>query len=155
MKNIKIYITILILLIISQNVLAYEYLKPINKNANFKEIINESENNQKFISEYIKKHTKEQNLELFLAWEDIMTPIINNVNNSMNFNTKPDENYLKNLQAQFSKTGIFPYYTNNQYGFSINYSKEYNTFGKYIPNDWSLYLKNLKSPTRIENIIKE
>lgn len=121
-------------------------IKEFSKNMSTQELIQEAKNQQCFISKYLKKHTKEQNLELFLTWEKNINNVVNNRHDfSSGFEKYPNDEYIKDLQAQFSKTGIVPSYnyTNSEYVFSIDYINGNDLFGKNIPNDWSLYLKYL------------
>lgn len=121
-------------------------IKKVTTTMNASELIQATSEQQSFISKYLKNHTKEQNLELFLAWEDNIKNItINNSTFSSNFEKYPNDEYIKDLKFQFSKTGIFlDYnYTDSKYIFSIDYINAYSLFGKYIPDDWALYLKNL------------
>lgn len=108
-------------------------------------IITPEETQQSNIAKYLKQHTNEQNLEVFLTWRNSINSSLSQNNNYRELLAKElhSDDAVKTVQNQLSKTGLYLLNSEGKYKLAINYDKIYKLYGKHIPEDWALYLKDL------------
>ena len=107
-------------------------------------IITPAETQQSNIAKYLKQHTNEQNLEVFLTWRNAINSSLSQNNNYRELLAKElhSEDAVKTVQNQLSKTGLYLLNSEGKYKLAIDYDKIYKLYGKHIPADWALYLKS-------------
>lgn len=109
----------------------------------FQTILTPPEAQKKNIEQYIKKHNKEQNLELFLTWREDVISSFHKSNHISLYEASHNEQVLKTLQNQVSKTNLCLKLLYGNYELAIDYPNVYKLWGKYLPDDWKQYLQNL------------